>query len=97
MEVHRVHPAPAILELKIGLDDINLFDFTALAPDVSAQSKRDLGPAREWAQWLNELAGSKPDRAVRFSLARSNSPRAISSTSAAGRWRNGPSSESRRC
>jgi HK97 family phage prohead protease len=65
-----IAPAPAILERKSALDSVTLFDFAALASDdLRSQSKRDLGPARDWAQWLNEMEGSRPDRGVRFPLA----------------------------
>jgi phage head maturation protease len=63
-----IHPAPHVLERKTDLTKISFFDFAALAVGLDVESKRDLGPAKEWTQFLDQAHGGPPSRGVRVPL-----------------------------
>jgi HK97 family phage prohead protease len=65
--VHVIH-APHVLERKTDLRQISFFDFAALAVGLDVESKRDLGPAKEWTQFLDQAHGGPPSRGVRVPL-----------------------------
>jgi hypothetical protein len=63
-----IHPAPAILEKRTDPTKVTFFDFACLGAGLERESGRDLGPAREWTQHLDQIHGGAPERGCRVPL-----------------------------